>query len=81
MKKRLRQSRKLRVHNIWRREAMRDAVRAFEQAVADGDAAGISTTMSEAQRAIDKAAKQGLIRANTASRRKARLAKMAKAAE
>ena len=69
------------MHNIWRREMMRDAIRAFEQAVADGDAAGIATTMSEAQKCIDKAVKQGLIKANTASRRKARLAKMAKAAE
>ncbi len=80
MKKRLRQSRKLRVHNIWRREQMRSTLRAYETALAGGDAAEIAAATAAAHKSLDKAVKQGIMKANTASRRKARMSRMAAAA-
>lgn len=80
MKKRLRQSRKLRVHNIWRREQMRSTLRAYETALAGGDAAEIASATAAAHKSLDKAVKQGIMKANTVSRRKARMARMAAAA-
>lgn len=80
MKKRLRQSRKLRVHNIWRREQMRSTLRAYETALAGGDAAEIAAATAAAHKSLDKAVKQGIMKPNTASRRKARMARMAAAA-
>lgn len=80
MKKRLRQSRKLRVHNIWRREQMRSTLRAYETALAGGDAAEIAAATAAAHKCLDKAVKQGIMKANTVSRRKARMARLAAAA-
>ncbi len=79
MKKRLRQSQKRRVHNIWRKEQMRDALRAYEAAVAAGDSAEIASAMATAHKALDKALKQGILKPNTVARRKARMARIAAA--
>ncbi|MFZ2555439.1 MAG: 30S ribosomal protein S20 [Minisyncoccia bacterium] len=57
-----------RVFNLRRSKAMKDSVK---ETMKSKDAA----TLPKAQQAIDKALKRGLIKKNTASRMKARLAK------
>lgn len=72
--KALRQSKRRKVFNARRKRAMRDAVKAARSAPkGDGKA------LAAAYKAIDKALKTGLIKKNTAARRKAKVAKMLKA--
>ena len=79
MKKNLRQSQRRRARNLIRKRAMKDAVKAFEKAVGEGDAEQTAAAFSHAQKCIDKAVRDGIIKTNTAARRKARLAGMAAA--
>ena len=70
-KKALRSSKRKRVVNDRRRRVMRTAVKAARQA-------GPTVTpkdLSTAFQAIDKAAKRGVIKKNTAARKKSRLVK------
>ena len=53
----------------------RTAVRKFEEAVSEGDKAKAETLFSEATKKIDQACTKGVIKANTASRKKSTLAK------
>ncbi len=55
---------------------MREAIKAFEKAVEQGDSQQTAEALSHAQKCLDKAVKHGIIKSNTASRRKARLARM-----
>jgi small subunit ribosomal protein S20 len=74
MEKRLRQLRRATTRNRGYRSRMRTAIRAAREA---GEAKGeeLPARLSEAQRAIDKAAKAGAIHANKAARTKSRLVK------
>ncbi len=80
-KKRLRQSIRRRVRNLGRMKQMKVAVRAFTDAVAVGNAEEIKQAFIQAQKSIDKAEKRGILNANTASRRVARLDKIRKSVE
>jgi small subunit ribosomal protein S20 len=80
-KKDLRQSLRRRSRNLRRKRAMKQATKVFMQAVREGDLEGTQEAFRQAQQCIDKAAKQGIIKQNTASRRKARLSRLKKAAE
>ncbi len=73
-KKAIRVSARKRVYNIRRKVALHDTVKDVKTAIAakSGDAA---TKLSLAYKAIDKAAKRGIIKKNTAARKKSRLAK------
>jgi len=72
MEKRLRQLRKATARNRGYRSRMRTTIRvARETAEAKGE--DLPTRISEAQRAIDKAAKVGAIHAKKAARTKSRL--------
>ncbi|MFZ1257999.1 MAG: 30S ribosomal protein S20 [Candidatus Saccharimonas sp.] len=71
--KRMKQTAKRRERNIGIKRDIKTAVKALH-------AAPTAETMSAAQREIDTAVKKGLIKKATASRRKAGLAKIAKAA-
>ncbi len=55
---------------------MRTFVKAVRKAVATKDAKTASSTLPKAFEALDKAAKTGVIKKNTASRLKSRLAKL-----
>ena len=73
-KKAHRASLKKRVFNVRRKRALTTTTKAVKKLIAAGDtkeAAG--TSLSAAYKAIDKAAKRGIIKKNTASRKKARL--------
>ena len=73
-KKALRRSGRRRVFNIRRATALKTAVKdVFSATKADA-----SSKLSAAYKAIDKAAKSGVIKKKTADRKKARLAKTVK---
>lgn len=73
-KKALRVSDRKRVVNDRRRRTMKKTIKAAK-ATTEADA---KTTLSAAYQAIDKAAKRGVIKKNTAARKKSRLAKAVK---
>lgn len=71
--KRMHQNAKRRARNVALKSDIKAAVKAFR-------AKPSATTLSAAQSQYDKAVKKNLLKINTASRRKAQLAKEAKAA-
>jgi small subunit ribosomal protein S20 len=80
-KKAIRSSDKKRVFNLRRKDAMKDISKSLTKAVLAKDASGAAKLLPSAYKAIDKAKKTGVIKANTAARKKSRLARLvAKAA-
>jgi small subunit ribosomal protein S20 len=73
-KKAIRSSARKHVFNIRRKDALHDASKALLKAVAKKDVAGAEKLLSSAYKAIDKAMKGGVIKKNTAARKKSRLA-------
>jgi len=71
----MRVSERKRVFNVRRKRALKDSVKTVAKAVAGGSA-DVSALLSKAYQAIDKAAKRGVIKANTAARKKSRLTKL-----
>ena len=80
-KKAIRSSAKKRVFNIRRMDALRDTTKALTKALAAKDVAGAEKLLPKAFAAIDKASKRGVIKSNTADRKKARLAAAIKRAK
>jgi small subunit ribosomal protein S20 len=74
-KKAMRGSSRKRVFNERRKQSMRVAIKGVEKGAATGEA---QAKLAAAYQAIDKAAKRGVIKKNTASRKKSRLAALAK---
>lgn len=68
-----RQSKKKHVFNVRRKSVMNDVVKSVNKAVTAGDVAKAKELLPQAYKAIDKAAKRGVIKDNTASRKKSRL--------
>lgn len=60
--------------NLRRKESLYDATKAVRKALAAKDASAAEKLLPEAFSAIDKARKRGIIKDNTADRKKARLA-------
>jgi len=58
---------------------MKDAEKAIEKSAVSKDASKAKELVSTAYKAIDKAAKNGIIKKNTAARKKALVAKRVKA--
>jgi len=73
-KKRLRQNAKRRANNRARMSALRTQVKKMEEAVAKGDRETAVAMLSSTSKVLDQATARGLIKKNTASRRKSRLA-------
>lgn len=73
-KKALRSSRRKRAINDSRKRAMKEAVKDTRKLLAT-DSKTAATKLKEAYQALDKAAKRGVIKKNTAARKKSRLAK------
>ncbi len=69
-KKAHRASLRRRVFNVRRKRALKDATKEVAKATSAADAEKL---IAAAYKAIDKAAKRGVIKKNTASRKKARL--------
>ena len=57
------------------KSAYKTAVKTFEAAVAEGDKSKAEVAFKEAVKKIDQACTKGVIKANTASRKKSNLAK------
>lgn len=74
-----RQSKKKHIFNIRRKSVMNDVVKSVNKAVTAGDAAKAKELLPQAYQAIDKAAKRGIIKDNTAARKKSRLTAKVKA--
>lgn len=66
-------SERKKVFNVRRKSAMKDAEKAIDKAVTAGDAKKAQELLPTAYKAIDKAAKRGVIKDNTAARKKSRL--------
>lgn len=73
-KKAIRASERKRIFNVRRKRALHDSSAQLTKALAAGDAAKAKELLPAAYKAIDKAAKRGVIKANTAARKKSRLA-------
>jgi len=72
-KKALRQSRAHAERNLVFKKDMRDTIRMFEKAIESGKQAEASNLLSSAYKKLDKAAKKGVIKKNTAYRKKSRM--------
>jgi small subunit ribosomal protein S20 len=72
--KALRASKRKKVFNQRRKETMNNVVKKIKKFVADKNTKEAMTMLAEAYKAIDKATKTNLIKKNTASRKKSRLA-------
>lgn len=73
-KKAIRASAKKHIFNVRRKDALHDATKALLKAVTAKDLAGAEKLLPAAYKAIDKAMKRGVIKGNTAARKKSRLA-------
>ncbi|MBI4065936.1 30S ribosomal protein S20 [Candidatus Kaiserbacteria bacterium] len=74
-KKAIRSSAGKRIFNLRRKEALHSATKALLKTVASKDVAGAEKLLPSAYKAIDKAMKRGVIKKNTAARKKSRLAR------
>ena len=72
-KKVLRASARKKVFNDRRRRAMREAVKGVKKFVVEKKDQNAAELLPVAYKAIDKAAKRGIIKKNTAARKKSRL--------
>ncbi len=79
-KKRVKQSATANLRNARTKRTMREAIKAFNQAVAGGKAADIESARQSATSAIDVAAKKNVIHKNKAARQKSAISAKAKAA-
>lgn len=68
-----RASKRKQIFNLRRKNAMKDAVKKINKAVAAGEADKAKEMVPAAYKAIDKAAKRGVIKKNAANRSKSRL--------
>ncbi|MBI2409945.1 30S ribosomal protein S20 [Candidatus Kaiserbacteria bacterium] len=73
-KKAARVAARKRVFNVRRANALHGATKSLTQALAAKDVAGAEKLLPAAYKAIDKAYKRGVIKGNTAARKKSRLA-------
>jgi len=74
-KKALRASLRKRKFNLRRKEAMKSVIKKIKKLAKEGGNEEAVKMMPAAYKAIDKAAKRGVIKKNAASRKKSRLAK------
>lgn len=74
-KKALRQSKRRQVRNLKRKKAIRDVVKKIRKLNAAGKKDEAAALISQAYKAFDKAAKTGVMKKNTAARKKSRLVK------
>lgn len=77
-KKALRVADRKQAVNARTKKTLKEGVKSIEKLVVVKDWADAKKSLAIAYSAIDKAAKKGVIKKNTASRKKARLSRMAK---
>ena len=74
-KKALRQSERRRERNLLKKEAFKDAIKKIKKLVQADKIDEAKKLIPEAYKAIDKAAKTGVLKKNNAARKKSRLMK------
>lgn len=79
-KKRIKSSETKKVFNLRRTRAMKDVIKKFTKAVESGETKVAQELTPQVHKAIDKAAKKGVIKENTAARKKSRLSTQLKKA-
>ncbi len=72
-KKALRSSLRKRVYNVRTQGAMHDVLKKIGKSVTTGKKAEAEALLKDAYQVIDKAAKRGILKPNTAARKKSRL--------
>ena len=72
-KKAHRSSLRKRVFNVRRKRTMDDLVKTIRKQITEGKVTEAKALIPQAQQAIDKAEKRGIIKKNTAARKKSRL--------
>lgn len=77
-KKALRSSRRKRIYNLRRKRVMKSAVKEVNDLLSKGEVQDAQQKLPEAYKAIDKAAKRGVIKDNTAARKKSNLSRAVK---
>jgi small subunit ribosomal protein S20 len=77
-KKSLRVSDRKRVVNDRRRKAMKESIKEVSKLVKEGKKDEAKKLLPKVYKAIDKATKRGVMKENTASRRKSKVSKMTK---
>ena len=77
-KKALRASRRKQVFNLRRKSELSRVIKEYKKLVANKALNEAQKLLPKLQKAIDKAAKKGVIKKNTASRKKSRLVKKLK---
>ena len=77
-KKRIRENLKRRSRNRWRKGQVKDAVKAYDEALAKGDRAEAAECLRVVYKKLDTVAAKGTIHKNAAARKKSRLAKRLK---
>ena len=80
-KKRIKSNLRRQERNVSVKSAVKTAVKKVEQAIDEGDFEAARKRLSEVVSALDSAAAKGVIKKNTASREKSRLAKRINAAQ
>lgn len=80
-KKAIRSAARKHVFNLRRKDAMKDTTKSLTKLIAAKDVKGAEALLPAAYKAIDKAKKTGVIKSNTADRKKARLAAAIKRAK
>ena len=79
--KRIRQNRKREQRNVAVKTAVKTAMKKVEQAIDAGDLEAAKVNYSAAVSALDSASARRILKKNTTSRKKSRLARMINAAE
>lgn len=79
-KKRIKSNKRREQRNVSVKSAIKTAVKKVEQAIAEGDVEAAQAHFSKVVSALDSASTKGIIKKNTASREKSRLAKKINAA-
>jgi len=74
-KKRVRQNVRRRRRNRWRKAHVKDAIKAFDDAVRAGDTGKAAEQLKLCYKTLDQVAAKGTIHKNAAARQKARLAR------
>lgn len=79
--KALRASKRKQIFNVRRKSELKDVTKAVQKAIIGGDTKKAKELLPQAYKAIDKAAKRGVIKSNTAARKKSRLSAAIKRTE
>ena len=75
-KRALRKSLKRRIFNLRRKRAMKSAIKQFKKLIENKSLEEAKKMIPQVYKAIDKASKTGVIKKNTAARKKSRLLKL-----